>query len=134
MRRHQIRCPGLGWCSQRRTLPRRIPYTATEGEFKVSVCNDLDLPQPIDRLALEVHKEEGTEEHTGVCTASVLSILKETKMKNLLNRLWNDEEGQDLTEYALLLVLLTLAAIGSLSTLATAVNGVFSKAAGNLTT
>jgi Flp pilus assembly pilin Flp len=55
-------------------------------------------------------------------------------MKNLLKRLWIEEEGQDLTEYALLLVLLTLAAIGSLSTLATAVNGVFAKAAGNLTT
>jgi len=55
-------------------------------------------------------------------------------MKNLLKRLWSEEEGQDLTEYALLLVLLTLAAIGSLSTLATAVNGVFRNAAANLTT
>jgi Flp pilus assembly pilin Flp len=55
-------------------------------------------------------------------------------MKNFLARLWKDEQGQDLTEYALLLVLLTLAAIGSLSTLATAVNGVFQNAAANLTT
>jgi len=55
-------------------------------------------------------------------------------MKNLLKRLWIEEEGQDLTEYALLLVLLTLAAIGSLSTLAVAVNGVFSRASTNLTT
>ena len=54
-------------------------------------------------------------------------------MKLLLLRLWKDEEGQDLTEYALLLVLLTLAAIGSLSQLATAINGVFSKAITNLT-
>lgn len=53
-------------------------------------------------------------------------------MKSLLSRLWREEEGQDLTEYALLLVLLTLAAIGSLSTLATAVNGVFVNAASNL--
>ncbi len=55
-------------------------------------------------------------------------------MKKFLLRLWKDEQGQDLTEYALLLVLLTLAAIGSLSTLATAVNGVFRNAASNLTT
>ena len=55
-------------------------------------------------------------------------------MKNLLLKLWKDEEGQDLTEYALLLVLLTLAAIGSLGTLANAVNGVFNRAAGNLNT
>ncbi len=53
-------------------------------------------------------------------------------MKNLLLRLWKEEEGQDLTEYALLLVLLTLAAIGSLSTLATAVNGVFANASTKL--
>jgi Flp pilus assembly pilin Flp len=46
-------------------------------------------------------------------------------MKNILKRLWVEEDGQDLTEYALLLVLLTLAAIGSLGTLATAINGVF---------
>jgi pilus assembly protein Flp/PilA len=55
-------------------------------------------------------------------------------MKRLLVRLWKDEEGQDLTEYALLIVLITLAAVGSLNTLATAVNGVFANAATNLNT
>lgn len=53
-------------------------------------------------------------------------------MKTLLRRLWQEEEGQDLTEYALLLVLLSLAAIASLGTLATAINGAFASAAGNL--
>jgi Flp pilus assembly pilin Flp len=62
-------------------------------------------------------------------------IERKTKtMKNFLIRLWREEQGQDLTEYALLLVLLTLAAIGSLSTLAVAINGVFSKAQSNLST
>ncbi len=55
-------------------------------------------------------------------------------MKNLLMRLWKEEEGQDLTEYALLLVLVALAAIGTLSTLANAINNVFSKAVVNLST
>jgi len=55
-------------------------------------------------------------------------------MKQFLFRLWKDEEGQDLTEYALLLVLLSLAAVGALGTLATAINGTFTNAAGNLTT
>ena len=54
-------------------------------------------------------------------------------MKTFLTRLWKEEKGQDLTEYALLLVLLSLAAIGSLSGLATAINGVFGNAATNLT-
>ncbi len=54
-------------------------------------------------------------------------------MKNLLMRLWKEEEGQDLTEYALLLVLLSLAAIGSIGGLATAINNTFNNAAKNLT-
>ena len=54
-------------------------------------------------------------------------------MKHSLLRLWHEESGQDLTEYALLLVLLALAAVGSLSALATAINTVFSKAVTNLT-
>jgi len=54
-------------------------------------------------------------------------------VKHHLVRLWKEEEGQDLTEYALLLVLLSLAAVGSLSALATAINNVFSQAVLNLT-
>ena len=49
-------------------------------------------------------------------------------MKALLARLWKEEEGQDLTEYALLLVLLSLAAVGSIGGLATAINGTFANA------
>ena len=55
-------------------------------------------------------------------------------MRNLLMKLWREEQGQDLTEYALLLVLLSLAAVGALGTLATAINGTFTNAAANLTT
>lgn len=55
-------------------------------------------------------------------------------MMNMLKRLWIEEDGQDLTEYALLLVLLTLAAIGSLNTLAQAINGVFANAQAALNT
>ena len=49
-------------------------------------------------------------------------------MRSLLARLWKEEEGQDLTEYALLLVLLSLAAIGSIGGLASAINGTFANA------
>jgi len=55
-------------------------------------------------------------------------------MMRLLARLWKEEEGQDLTEYALLLVLLSLAAIGSIGGLANAINSTFNTAAGNVTT
>ncbi len=55
-------------------------------------------------------------------------------MTELLKRLWQEEEGQDLTEYALLLVLIALAAIAGMNTLATAINSVFTNAASNLAT
>ena len=53
-------------------------------------------------------------------------------MKNLLMRLWHEEEGQDLTEYALLVVLLALAAIVAMKSLGSAISNVFSNAASNL--
>ncbi|HEV2426115.1 MAG TPA: Flp family type IVb pilin [Terriglobia bacterium] len=53
-------------------------------------------------------------------------------MTNFMRRLWQDEAGQDLTEYGLLLVLVALAAIVSMSTLANGIEDVFSTAAANL--
>ena len=53
-------------------------------------------------------------------------------MKAFLTRLWCEEEGQDLVEYALLLVLLSLAAAASLGGLATAIKNVFTNAVSNL--
>jgi Flp pilus assembly pilin Flp len=51
----------------------------------------------------------------------------------LVKRLWQEQRGEDLTEYALLLVLLSLAAVSSLGTLASAINAAFSTAATNVT-
>ena len=53
-------------------------------------------------------------------------------MKQLVKRLWKEEEGQDLTEYALLLVLIALAAIVVMSNLGSAINVVFSSGASTL--
>jgi pilus assembly protein Flp/PilA len=53
-------------------------------------------------------------------------------MNTLIHRLWREEEGQDLTEYGLMLVLVSLAAIASMSTFANAVKALFSTAAANL--
>ena len=51
-----------------------------------------------------------------------------------MKRLWGEEEGQDLTEYALLVVLISLVAIATMSTLGQAISNVFSNASTNLTT
>ena len=55
-------------------------------------------------------------------------------MKQWLRILWQDEQGQDLTEYALLLVLMALTAVAFVPDLAQAVNDVFQAGASNLTT
>ncbi len=55
-------------------------------------------------------------------------------MTELLKRLWQEEEGQDLTEYALLLVLISLVAIASMKLLGTAISSVFNNASSGLTT
>ena len=55
-------------------------------------------------------------------------------MSAILKDLWNREEGQDLTEYALLVTLVALASIASMTTFASAISTAFSSAAKNLTT
>jgi pilus assembly protein Flp/PilA len=72
-----------------------------------------------------------------VSSAAYLVLFERRKrimktMKTLLIRLWREEEGQDLTEYALLLVLLVLAAVTTLGNLASAINGVFVNVTKNL--
>jgi Flp pilus assembly pilin Flp len=55
-------------------------------------------------------------------------------MTRVLARLWKEESGQDLTEYALLLVLLVLAAVSTFGTLANSIGNAFLAAASNLST
>jgi Flp pilus assembly pilin Flp len=49
-------------------------------------------------------------------------------------RLWKEEGGQDVVEYALLLVLISLVAIVSMEAVGNALINVFSNAAANLAT
>jgi Flp pilus assembly pilin Flp len=54
-------------------------------------------------------------------------------VKGWVARLWNEEQGQDLAEYGLLLVLVALGAIASMQTFASAVSTVFGSASATLT-
>jgi Flp pilus assembly pilin Flp len=47
-------------------------------------------------------------------------------------RLWREEAGQDLTEYALLMVLIALSSIVAMNGLAQAISNVYGNAASNL--
>jgi pilus assembly protein Flp/PilA len=53
-------------------------------------------------------------------------------MNKLLKRLWHEEEGQDLVEYGLLVVLVALFAITAMKALATGISTAFSSAASSL--
>ncbi|HWY53522.1 MAG TPA: Flp family type IVb pilin [Terriglobales bacterium] len=46
-------------------------------------------------------------------------------MKNMMKRLWKEEEGQDLIEYALLVALIALAAVAVFPTIGKSINTIF---------
>ena len=50
-------------------------------------------------------------------------------MKSLFARLWKEDRGQDLVEYALLLALFVLASVAAIPTLASTINTAFDDAA-----
>ncbi len=54
-------------------------------------------------------------------------------MRNLLQRLWGEDEGQDLTEYALLLALIALGAIAGMKQISSTINQVFANAVTSIT-
>jgi pilus assembly protein Flp/PilA len=49
-------------------------------------------------------------------------------MMNIMKRLWKEEEGQDLLEYALLIVLIVLVAAAAINPLGTAIAKVYTSA------
>jgi Flp pilus assembly pilin Flp len=58
---------------------------------------------------------------------------QEFMMYPFLQKLWNDESGQDLAEYALLLALITVVLVGAITGLSAAIGGRFSTATTTLT-
>ncbi len=54
-------------------------------------------------------------------------------MKELVLRLYREDAGQSLTEYALLIILVELAAFATMKTLGSVICNVFANAASNVT-
>jgi pilus assembly protein Flp/PilA len=52
---------------------------------------------------------------------------------NFMKRLWKEEEGQDLVEYALLVVLISLASVTAMGKLASGISDAFQNAVTQLT-
>jgi pilus assembly protein Flp/PilA len=80
-----------------------------------------------------------TQMHILAAAASVpVAIFENSKgkgqMMNLMKRLWKEEQGQDLIEYALLVALVALAATVGMNALATKINLEFTNLGTSLTT
>ena len=53
-------------------------------------------------------------------------------MFQLLGRLWPDQEGQDIAEYAVMLAVILVIVIGTIKLIGTNANNVFSSVASNI--
>lgn len=48
-------------------------------------------------------------------------------MANLLNQLWNDDQGQDIAEYAVMLAVILVIVVGTIRLIGSNANNVFSQ-------
>jgi Flp pilus assembly pilin Flp len=53
-------------------------------------------------------------------------------MQNFVKRLWADDEGQDIAEYAVMLAVILLLVVGTIRLIGTNANSTFSNVASNL--
>jgi Flp pilus assembly pilin Flp len=53
-------------------------------------------------------------------------------MKQVLRRLWNDDEGQDIAEYAVMLAVILLLVVGTIKLIGTNANSTFSSVASSI--
>ena len=55
-----------------------------------------------------------------------------SKLKTLLKRVWHDDNGQDIAEYALMLTVILLIVVATVSSIGTSANSIFDKVANQL--
>ncbi len=53
-------------------------------------------------------------------------------MQSLIKKLWTDDEGQDIAEYAVMLAVILLLVVGTIRLIGTNANSTFSNVASNL--
>ena len=54
-------------------------------------------------------------------------------MTNFLTRLWNDERGQDIAEYAVMLAVILVIVVGTVRLIGSSANNVFSQVGSSIT-
>ena len=56
-----------------------------------------------------------------------MRTFKETTVRKFLSKVWNDEQGQDIAEYAVMLAVILVIVIGTVRLIGTSANTVFSE-------
>jgi Flp pilus assembly pilin Flp len=56
----------------------------------------------------------------------------EASMKHVLRKLWHDEEGQDIAEYAVMLAVILVIVVGTIRLIGSNANNVFSSVASSI--
>jgi Flp pilus assembly pilin Flp len=56
----------------------------------------------------------------------------EARMKHLLRKLWHDDEGQDIAEYAVMLAVILVIVVGTIRLIGSNANNVFSSVASSI--
>ena len=83
--------------------------------------------EAFDKLPLSRHYEgqsvKGFQPHSSIAQPP------EESMSELMRRLWSDEQGQDIAEYAVMLAVILVLVVGTIRLIGTNANTVFSQAA-----
>jgi len=58
---------------------------------------------------------------------------RDEKLMKLLHRMWSQEEGQDIAEYAVMLAVILVIVVGTIRLIGTNANQVFSSVASSIT-
>ncbi len=53
--------------------------------------------------------------------------LRSPNVKNFLHRIWNDDQGQDIAEYAVMLAVILVIVVGTVRLIGSSANNVFSQ-------
>ena len=69
---------------------------------------------------------------TEIVTLSPTSWSKEIQMKKFVRSLWNNQEGQDIAEYAVMLAVILVLVVGTIRLVGSNANNVFSSAASSV--
>jgi Flp pilus assembly pilin Flp len=59
--------------------------------------------------------------------SSILGLIREPPVAKLLQQLWNDEQGQDIAEYAVMLAVILVIVVGTIRLIGSNANNVFSQ-------